>query len=690
MRVPRTHLVRTGLVSLIALSASVPGLVSSPAASAATTPVATQISAGLSHTCAVVNGGVRCWGRNIVGQLGDGTTSLRSKPVDVVGLTSGVSMVTTGDGHSCALTTAGGVKCWGRNTYGQLGDGTTTTSDTPVGVVGLSSGVASISAGASHTCAVTTAGGIKCWGRNMNGQLGNASLANSSTPVDVVGMTSGVAMVSAGATYTCAVTTAGAADCWGDNQFGQLGNADPSNTSTLTPVGVFGMTAGVSAISAGAGQTCALKMTSGATSPGAKCWGSGGVGQLGNGGTSVSNAPVGVSSLAAGVDGIEAGDSHTCAHKTNGGIRCWGYDATGQLGDGGTANESKPVAVSGLPNGNIAVSAGGGHTCVITAAGAVECWGDNFYGQLGDGTRNQSLVPVEVVGLGGVPPDAVPPTVTLAITGPHGGVPDGLNGWFVHGPVTGTVTADDTASGNSNVDTPTCTGATVGTVTGGGTPHVSAPISITGDGVHHVSCTDTDSFGNLSSAATADVSLDTTPPVVKVKALPKSVFLNGAASVVCNVSDNVGPVTTTCPLANASAVGKQVVTGSATDEAGNVGTGSASYIVKYRIISFASVGGSSFPRGSTIPFSLSLGDVNSVKIPDPVAQTLASGCSITISFSGGNPTDPCVSTYDTAAQKFSYSLPTSASLAAGDYTVTLTIALPGGVTEKVVRTITLT
>ena len=690
MRVSRTHPVRKSLIALAALSAVLPGLASFTVADAATAPVATQISAGLSHTCVVVNGGAKCWGRNIVGQLGDGTTILRTKPVDVVGLTSGVAMVSTGDGHSCAVTTAGGVKCWGRNSYGQLGNGTTANSATPVDVTGLTSGVAMVSAGGTHTCAVTTAGAVKCWGRNMNGQLGNASSANSLTPVDVVGLGSGATSVSAGGTYSCAVTGAGAAVCWGDNHFGQLGNGDPTNTSTLTPVGVYGMSTGVSAISAGNGHTCALRTATGGTTPGAKCWGSGAVGQLGNGGNSVSNAPVTVSTLSVGVNAIDAGDNHTCARKTSGGIRCWGFNATGQLGDGGTANENKPVAVATLPNGMVAVSSGGSHTCAITGEGGVKCWGDNFYGQLGDGTKNQALTPVDVVGLGGTPADAEPPTVTIALTGPHGGVPDGMNGWFVHGPVTGTVTADDTASGNSNIDKPVCTGGTVGTVTGGGTAHLTAALSIAGDGVHHVSCTATDAFGNVSAPATADASIDTTMPVVKVKVLPKSVFLNGAATVSFNASDNIGPVTTTCPSAMTSAVGKQTVVCTATDEAGNVGTGSTTYIVKYRVITFASVGGTSFPRGASVPFTLALGDVSSVKISDTDAQALATSCAATISFSGGDPANPCVGTYDASTDRFSYSLPTSAALAAGDYTVTLTIALPGGATEKVTRTITLT
>ena len=176
-------------------------------ASAAT---ATSVSAGNNYTCALTApGGVKCWGDNFEGSLGDGTTTNRSAPVDVVGLTSGVGDISTRWFHACAVTTSGGLKCWGFNAYGQIGNGTTTDSATPLDVTGLTSGVSAVAIGFGHTCAVTTAGGLKCWGRNDWGQLGDGTFTPRLTPADVSRLTSGVVGVIAGFAHTCALTTAG-------------------------------------------------------------------------------------------------------------------------------------------------------------------------------------------------------------------------------------------------------------------------------------------------------------------------------------------------------------------------------------------------------------------------------------------------------------------------------------------------
>jgi len=303
----------------------------------------TQIAAGGAHTCALTpSGGVKCWGYDYYGQLGDGGSNTdQPTPVDVSGLPSGVASITAGIHHTCAVTTSGAAKCWGRDNLGQLGDGGTNTNrPTPVDVSGLTSGVASISAGAYHTCAVTTSGAAKCWGYDEYGQLGDGGTnTDKTTPVDVSGLTSGVASISAGSNHTCAVTTAGAAKCWGLGNGGRLGNG--TNTNQPTPVDVSGLTSGVASISAGGSHTCAVT-TSGA----AKCWGSDGNGQLGDGGTNTDKTtPVDVSGLTSGVASISAGNNHTCAVTTSGAEKCWGFGNSGRLGNGGTASSSTPVDV---------------------------------------------------------------------------------------------------------------------------------------------------------------------------------------------------------------------------------------------------------------------------------------------------------------------------------------------------------
>ncbi|MCH8850048.1 MAG: RCC1 repeat-containing protein, partial [Chloroflexi bacterium] len=198
------------------------------------------IAAGSSHPCAVTSdGGLVCWGLNDLGQLGSGTGGgSQPSPTIVQGLSDAVTAASLGDAHTCALTTAGNVLCWGDNDAGQLGDGTSGgIRATPVAVSGLE-GAVSVAAGFLHTCALTTEGGVKCWGSNFFGQLGTGGgAAESALPVDVSGLTSGVAAIAAGGYHTCAVTLAGGVVCWGRNDHGQLGDGADSPAAS-TPVDV--------------------------------------------------------------------------------------------------------------------------------------------------------------------------------------------------------------------------------------------------------------------------------------------------------------------------------------------------------------------------------------------------------------------------------------------------------------------
>jgi len=348
---------------------------------------AATVSAGNSHSCAVSTaGGVKCWG---LSTLSDGSTTNSAVPVDVVGLGSGVKAVSAGLGYTCAVTLAGAVKCWGDNTYGQLGNGTTTSSAVPVGVVGLGSGVVAVSAGEFHSCAVTSAGAVKCWGHNAFGEVGDGTTTDSAVPVGVVGLGSGVVAVSAGEFHSCAVTLAGAVKCWGFNAVGELG--DGTTAQSVAPVGVVGLGSGVVAVSAGGFHSCAV--TSGGS---VRCWGRNPNGELGDGTTIDSAVPVGVVGLGSGVVAVSASRSDSCAVTSLGAVKCWGY---GDLGAGASTQSAVPVGVVGLGSGAVAVSAGGHHSCVRTSAGAVRCWGDNAQGELGVGATSESSVPV-VVALG--------------------------------------------------------------------------------------------------------------------------------------------------------------------------------------------------------------------------------------------------------------------------------------------------
>src|SRR4249919_1841539 len=353
------------------------------------------IATGSYHTCArAANGTVRCWGDNSSAELGVGTTAPRAAPVQVSGLGGGIQAVAAKGLYTCALTATGTVRCWGDNSRGQLGDGTTAQRRTPVAVTGLASTVRSIATGNLHTCALTTAGAVLCWGSNAYGQLGDGTTTQRLTPVPVAGLGSGVRSIAAGGDHTCAVTTAGAVFCWGDNIAGQLG--DGTRAQRNMPVAVSGVSSGVQSIALGYYHSCALS-TAGAVS----CWGYNAVGALGDGSTGDANndrlTPVAAVGLGSGVREIAAGYEHSCAVTTAGAMLCWGWNVHGQLGDNTTTNRLTPVPVAGLSSGVQALAGGVYHTCAMTTADAVYCWGSNALMQLGDGTTTERLTPVPVL-----------------------------------------------------------------------------------------------------------------------------------------------------------------------------------------------------------------------------------------------------------------------------------------------------
>jgi alpha-tubulin suppressor-like RCC1 family protein len=344
----------------------------------------TAITAGLDHTCTLTRtGGVKCWGYNGHDELGTGrgdSLPKSSTPVDVQGLSGAGTGISAGVRHSCALTSAGGVKCWGANYSGALGDGTTSRHFAPVDVSGLSSGVMAVAVGYDSACALLGTGGVKCWGYNAFGKLGDGTTDNRLTPVDVIGLSSGVIAVATGGLRSCAVLASGGVKCWGYG-YG------------LTPTDVTGLASGVTAISAG-GPVCVLTNTGGV-----KCL------------DGDHRTPVDIPGLSSGVTAVATNAGHGCALTSVHGVKCWGLNDHGQLGDGTTSDRSTPVDVSGLGRGAIGITAGGFYSCAVTSAGGAKCWGANGAGALGDGTETRRLRPVAVVGLGAPPVRCVVPNV---------------------------------------------------------------------------------------------------------------------------------------------------------------------------------------------------------------------------------------------------------------------------------------
>jgi alpha-tubulin suppressor-like RCC1 family protein len=387
---------------------------SDPALASAAAPLSfRQVSVGSNHTCGVtMNSRAYCWGVNEFGQLGDGTKTLRTRPVAVAG---GLSFreVSAGMWYTCGVTTDDRAFCWGSNEAGQLGNGDQGSCGAPNPPCGsrgnpdrirparVRGGLrfVQLDAGTWHTCGVTRENAAYCWGNNGYGQLGdnamgqNARYLDRPTPVRVFGALF-FQQVSAGGTHTCGVTSDNRAYCWGNNRQGQVGDGSEVR-QRLQPTPVAGrrfyreISAGGE--QQGSGFSCAITMGDRAF-----CWGDGRNGQIGDGSTFLRFTPRAVSGGHS-FRQVSAGVYNACARTPDNVAYCWGYNFSGEVGDATTTRRLTPVAVRGGHSFS-QLSTGSGHTCGRTTGAAAYCWGYNKFGALGDGTRTDRLTPRAVAG----------------------------------------------------------------------------------------------------------------------------------------------------------------------------------------------------------------------------------------------------------------------------------------------------
>jgi cysteine-rich repeat protein len=375
-----------------------------------------QLAAGAWHTCALLETGtVRCWGNGWYGQLGypntdwigDDEVPAAAGDVD---LGHPVKQITAGKYHTCALLETGAVRCWGDSYYGQLGYGNTDTigdDEAPAvaGDVKIGGTVKQLAAGGLHTCALLDTGTVRCWGLGEDGQLGygnTESIGDNEVPAAAGDVKVGgpIKQLAAGGGHTCALMETGTVRCWGWGKHGQLGYGHTENIGDRShPASLFGVDLGgvVAQLAAGANHTCALKMTGAVY-----CWGSGQHGQLGYASTKSigdDEDPAASGNVEVGepVKQIAAGHSHTCALSRAGAVRCWGRAQEGQLGYGHTVNigdNEHPEAAGDVQLGGSAVqiAAGAWHTCALLEKGTVRCWGSGAQGQLGYGTLSTSVI----------------------------------------------------------------------------------------------------------------------------------------------------------------------------------------------------------------------------------------------------------------------------------------------------------
>ena len=411
-----------GTVGADASTGGTAGTDAGPDGADAPLPCSVQVAAGALHTCArKADNSLYCWGR---GELGNGGPMVPSQPTPVAVTALGTNVIRVAAGTTtCAIRQGGSLWCWGNNLLGQVGDGTSSGDELVDGQphrilpqqLALSN-IVSVAAGAGHTCAVEAGGDLHCWGSNSLGQIGNATTTGSAcgsnvcrpSPTRVTALSTLVADVAVGGRHTCAVTKDGRLYCWGENTTGQLGtgstggeSCQPSLPCRSSPAQVTALGNDVAQVAAGGSHTCAV-LKNGTL----WCWGVNSSGQVGNGTQTGSQctlpggssfpicvtSPAQVTALGANVAQVVTAGDRTCARLKDRSLWCWGDNAWGEIGaptdaDAGiNGAQPLPVRVVALGNDVTEVAISVEHSCARTHAGSVWCWGNNTYGQVGDGT----------------------------------------------------------------------------------------------------------------------------------------------------------------------------------------------------------------------------------------------------------------------------------------------------------------
>ncbi len=350
-----------------------------------------------SHSCAIIDDGVQCWGANGNGQLGDGFVALRVPvPSRVEALDRGVTAIAAGGAHTCAIR-SGSVLCWGKNDRRQIATRQPSVFPEPTQISGLPEPVTRIAAGEQHSCAIAR-GELYCWGHGTEGELGKvlsercggyrAAEICSTTPIRVMGFVGSVTHVALGSHHSCAIADA-QIYCWGRNDRGQLGVANriAPDQKSYRPL-KLDHSGPATAISAGEAHSCAVIAAR------ISCWGAGDDGQLGDGSTQDRHAPVSVAGLDFEATHISVGARHSCAIAAAQ-VYCWGSNSDGQLGTMG-AGTAEPVAITRLASGVTSLASGADHSCAVHTGGEVSCWGANDFGQLGNGESARSALPTKL------------------------------------------------------------------------------------------------------------------------------------------------------------------------------------------------------------------------------------------------------------------------------------------------------